>query len=245
MGFRQLDLVYVHFPKAAGTSLIHELRAHYGDALLADYTHIPPDDWSHDPAYAPEGIRAVCGHFHADRYAAYRPRFRFTFLREPIDNLVSIYFFWRRFPSTGYAAHDRFLAEKPSFVEFADYYELRYLASRHYFGGVNLERLDFVGFFERRREGLASLSSLIGIPLDADRHVNKTDESFAEERAELLADRRVIALVRNKLYDDVMFYEQAFERFSRRSDLYKGRVSRQAADSHQPQSNRPSETIAY
>jgi sulfotransferase famil protein len=209
-----LELVYVHFPKAAGTSLIQALRSHYGDALFADYMHHPPGDFSHDPGVVPEGVRAVCGHFHADRYAAYRSALRFTFLREPVDNLISIYYFWQKFPSIGYEAHDRFLAERPTIFALAEYPELRTLASQAYFGGVDLGTFDLVGFYERRAEGMAKLSALIGAPLDAGLHVNRTDDEFDQARAELKSDRAAMARLRDILSDDVAFYERAYERFS-------------------------------
>lgn len=210
-----LELVYVHFPKAAGTSLIRALDSHYGDALLKDYTHSPTDDWTDDPAYVPEGTRAVCGHFHANRYSAYHSgALRFTFLREPVDNLVSIYYFWQRFPSTGDATHDRFLTERPTIFDFAAYPELQQLASRGYFGGVDLGELDFVGFFERRGEGLAKLSAMSGIPVDAGLHVNRTPHEFDHERQELWADRDAIGALRDALREDVAFYERARQRFA-------------------------------
>jgi hypothetical protein len=209
-----LELVYVHFPKAAGTSLIHGLRSHYGDALLADYTHLPPLDWSHDPALVPDGIRAVCGHFHADRYVKYGHSFRFTFLREPIDNLISIFYFWRTFPPSGFPAHERFLAESPSIFEFAAYPEMQRLACDAYFGGVDLESIDFVGFFERRSEDIPRLSARLGIPLEATLHINRTAEAFDHERRALKADRHAMARLRQQLTDDVAFYERAWERFS-------------------------------
>ena len=209
-----LELIYVHFPKAAGSSLIHALRSHYGDALLADYAHHPPGDYSQHPAYVPEGVRAVCGHFHADRYAGHRSAKRFTFLREPVDNLISIYYFWLTFPSIGYAAHDRFLAERPTIFEMAEYPELRHLASRAYFGGVDLGTLDFVGFFDRRTEGLAKLSDLIGIQLNAELHVNRTNDEFDRAREELKADQAAMKRLRETLSDDVAFYDRAYERFA-------------------------------
>jgi hypothetical protein len=208
-----LELVYVHFPKAAGTSIVHGLRSHYGEALLADYTHPPPDDWSSDAAYLPDGVRAVCGHFHANRYANW-PAARITFLREPVDNLISIYYFWRTFPPSGYAAHERFLAEQPSIFEFAKYPEMRTLASELYFGGVDLADFDFVGFYERRVDGLATLSRVLGLPLNANLYVNRTEETFDRERQELKADSAAMTRLRDILSEDIAFYERAFERFS-------------------------------
>jgi hypothetical protein len=209
-----LELVYIHFPKAAGTSLICDLRAHFGDTLLADYTHLPPLDWSHDPAYVPDGVRAVCGHFHADRYAGHACPLRFTFLREPVDNLISIYYFWRNFPPSGYPPHERFLSDEPTIFEFATYPELRQLASDAYFGGVDLGALDFVGFYEQRAADMDRLSAMLDIPLRPEVYLNRTSTAFDDERNELKSDSHAMAWLREMLSEDVAFYERARERFS-------------------------------
>ena len=210
-----LELVYIHFPKAAGTALVQSLRNHYGDgAMMPDYSHPPPESWVDDPPVVGPGIRAVFGHFHADRYSAYPSAFRFTFLREPVDNLISIYFFWRTYPPSGYPAHERFLAEKPTIMDFAEYPEVRYLASSCYFSGFDMDRLDFVGFFERRAEDLSKLSMQLGFELNAQLAINRTSSEFASERANLKADARTMARLRERLTDDIRLYERAYERRS-------------------------------
>ena len=210
-----LELIYLHFPKAAGTALVQSLRNHYGDAaMMPDYSHAPPGSWLDDPPVVRPAVRAVFGHFHAERYNAYPSAFRFTFVREPVDNLISIYFFWRTYPPSGYAAHERFLAEKPTILEFAEYPEMRYLASSCYFGGFDMERFDFIGFYERRVEDLSKLSMQLGFELDAQLAINKTDSAFAMERANLKADVRTMALLRERLADDIRLYERTYERRS-------------------------------
>jgi hypothetical protein len=154
-----LELVYVRSPKAGGTSLVQALKGHYDGAMAADYEHSPASDWSHDPPRPADGVRAVFGHFHAERYAACPSAFRFTLLREPAGNLISIFYFWRIYPPSGYPVHERFLREQPSILEFAAYPEMRWLVSRLYFGRVDLARL-FVGFFdvERISQGFHNVS---------------------------------------------------------------------------------------
>ena len=208
-----LELIYVHFPKAAGTALVQSLRSHYGESALPDYSHSPPDSWSHDPPAPGPEVRAVFGHFHANRYAAYSEAFRFTILREPVDNLISIYYFWRNYPPSTYPAHERFLAEKPTILEFAEYPELRRLASSGYFGGVDIGDLDFVGFFERRKDDLSKLSALLGFKLDSELTINRTSSEFDLERARLKEDTRTRQLLRELLADDVSFYERACDRW--------------------------------
>jgi hypothetical protein len=208
-----LEAVYVHFPKAAGTSLVQALKEHYGEAAVADYSAPPPMRDRHPPVLR-TGTRAVYGHFHAERYSAQRPACRFTFLREPVDNLISIFYFWRTFPPSDYPAHQRFLFETPTIFQFAEYPEIRRLASSCYFGGVDLGRLDFVGFFERRTEDLRKLSSRLGFDLDPQLALNRTSEEFRVEREELKADTRAMASLRSRLADEVAFYQRALERWS-------------------------------
>jgi hypothetical protein len=178
---------------------------------MLDYGHLPPLDWSHEPPCLATGTRAVCGHFHADRYAAHHDAFRFTFLREPVDNLISIFHFWRTFPPSGYPAHERFLSEQPTIFEFAEYPELQRLSSSCYFGGVDMTRFDFIGFFERRVDDLSKLSGKLGFDVSTDVYVNKTSHEFDRERAELKADSNALAKIRDRLADDVAFYERARE----------------------------------
>jgi hypothetical protein len=209
-----LEAVYVHFPKAAGTSLVQALKEHYGDESMADYSHPPvPGRDGHLPVLAPN-TRAVYGHFHADRYSAYRSAFRFTFLREPVDNLISIFYFWRTFPPSNYPPHQRFLSEEPTIFEFAEYPEIRRLASSCYFGGVDISKLDFVGFFERRTDDLRKLSTQLGFSLRPEIVLNRTSNDFRIERAELAADTRAIASLRSRLAEDVAFYQRAYERWA-------------------------------
>ncbi|SFK29096.1 hypothetical protein SAMN04488125_101122 [Methylorubrum salsuginis] len=100
-----------------------------------------------------------------------------TFLREPVDNLVSIYFFWRNFKRPKNVLHARFLAGRPSLVDFARYPKIRQLMSQTYFGNIDLQRFSFIGFHETREADMPRLSNLIGLPPDSSFYLNKTAES--------------------------------------------------------------------
>src|SRR5262249_31928136 len=160
-----LELISVHFPKAAGSSLAGALRSQFGDALALDYHHDPvnPDHpLSERPALA-EGARAVHGHFRWDRYIEHRNAFRLTFLRDPVADLTPTYTYWPSLPSQGTPTHDRFLSEQPSILDFArSYWPLRRLMSVTYFGGTDIKSFDFVGFYETRVRDLDRLSKQLG-----------------------------------------------------------------------------------
>jgi hypothetical protein len=209
-----LELVSIHFPKAAGSSLRGALARHFGDGLTLDYEHDPvnPDHLLSAPPALPDHTRAVHGHFRADRYAAYRRACHVTFLREPVANLISIYYFWRKFPPAGSPTHDRFLDERPTVLDFARFYwPVRRLMSVSYFGGFDVNSLDFVGFHETRARDLARLSKMLNIDLPAETYENRTPHD--DERTALADDGRTLAALRSLLADDVCFYERARERW--------------------------------
>jgi len=196
-------VVSVHFPKAAGTTLGRQLKAGLGDAAAFDYTHDPTLDAARTPLPWPDGARLVHGHFRPERHAA-PGRLLATFLREPVDNLISIYFFWQTLPPCGSAPHDRFLQEKPSLRDFARHGGLSRLMSETYFGGFDMGRFDFIGFHETRRADLVHFGRLIGLSLNAELHENRTP-AHAERDAIPL---RIRAELRDILAEDVAFYER-------------------------------------
>jgi hypothetical protein len=135
-----------------------------------------------------------------------------VFLREPVDNLISIYFFWRASRGGTNPTHDRFLTERPSIVDFARYCRpIRRLMSMTYFGGMDIRSLDFVGFHETRARDLGRLSAQLGVPLVHTIHENATAPDAA--RRALAEDDRTLSILRSLLADDLAFYEKARARW--------------------------------
>lgn len=97
---KMLEVISVHIPKSAGTSLLHCLEYGYGkDQIYQDYEDRPLNRCS-KMNIDPEGFfaranvispsylndkKVVHGHFNIKKYATLKHVFRFTFLREPID----------------------------------------------------------------------------------------------------------------------------------------------------------------
>jgi hypothetical protein len=98
-------------------------------------------------------------------------------------------------------------------VNFAKYGPLQTLMSEAYFGGFDMDSLDFVGFHETRSHDIPRLGNLIGVPLDPKIHVNRT-ESLSERRA-IDEDHDVIATLSSLLASDVRFYEKQRSRWGR------------------------------
>lgn len=198
-------VVSVHFPKAAGSSLHLQLSNFLGEKLVLDITHDPLTSMGSESAEFPSGKRLVHGHFRAQRYAS-TEAYWMTFLRHPVDNLISIYFYWKALPEPGHELHGRFLRERPSVLDFATYAGLTSLMAETYFGNFDMSRFDFIGFFENREADFPRLSKDLGLPLKADVHVNRT--AHTSERLELEADLSVRRKLTDLLAVDVAFYER-------------------------------------
>lgn len=203
-----MKIISVHFPKAGGTSLRIQFERILGTSVLLDYDHDPLGPHSAQMVdELPSSTRMVHGHFRAARYEQISDAFRFTFLRDPVGNLLSIYYFWQTWPESGNFWHSKFLLERPTIEAFAQYAPLQHLMSESYFGGYDMSRFDFVGFYETRSIDIAKLSMKIGLPLDATIHVNRTNNN-SETRADIENDPKIIGRLSSLLANDVRFFER-------------------------------------
>ena len=212
-------IISVHFPKAAGTSLAEGLQAHFGTGLLRDYgtdpvdplhpRHIAPHLYPMEPAQPPSAVRAVHGHFHINKYSSVGDAYRITFLREPVENLISIYYFWRKYQNdNGHATFQLFKKLSPSLFEFAEFPAIKRLMSQTYFGDVQMSGFDFIGFYDRRDRDLARLGDLLGIAFDPEIYVNRTSDDERDSRDSIMNDRKAIDRLRRSLAEDCAFYDR-------------------------------------
>ena len=95
------NAIFMHTQKTAGTSIIHLARARYGEDNVVSH-----GDWLSLPRGTVEEKAFVSGHFgfaFVERLLG--ERYSFTFLREPIDRIISLYSFCRSQPSNAYAIY--------------------------------------------------------------------------------------------------------------------------------------------
>jgi hypothetical protein len=214
-------VVSVHVPKAAGTTLRHILQANFKDKLILDYGDDPLNPITRvnlDPAryFGDRPVFenhqkiinfAVHGHFHIGRYQSFRKAYRLTFLRDPIDILLSIYYYWKSVPKHHQPLHAYFIDQGLDIVGLARLPLVRSLMSKTYFGGIDMKSFDLVGFYDTRERDLRRLAADLDIEPMLDRWENKTSDQQGAERTAMRADRRLIATLTDILKDDIAFYE--------------------------------------
>jgi hypothetical protein len=82
--------LFLHIQKTAGTSLIEAVRPRYGQSLVSH-----GDCWGRTPASLAD-VGFVSGHIGYDFARHLMPsRFSFTFLRDPAERILSMYYFCR------------------------------------------------------------------------------------------------------------------------------------------------------
>jgi hypothetical protein len=211
-----MKILSVHTPKAGGTSVLRALTHAFGNSLLLEIVDDPAHPTSPrnlDPygyfsrsRKFPDNIDCIHGHFHPGQFQISRDTFLFTLLRHPVDNLISIYFFWRNLPSHNLALHDYFLNQKLDILATARLPLLRHLYSQTYFGGFDMKRFDIIGRHENRKSALIRLAAAVDRPLDINLHENVTPPS--DERLSITTNEKLMAQLHDILADDILFYDQ-------------------------------------
>lgn len=215
-GSNDIGLMSIHAPKAAGTALRSILQRHFGEAYMDDYADDPANPLSQrnlDPAryFArkepyPPGISCIHGHMHAGKYAE-GDHLLVTFLRHPVDNLISIYYFWNNLkPGQHGALFAYFHENNLSLLDMARLPLLRHLFTRTYFGGLDMSRFAVIASHEEREAGLRRIGRLLGIESLPDWRENHTPLSEARANAE--SDPALRRELEDILIEDVRFYER-------------------------------------
>lgn len=173
-GVRQV-IVSLHLPKTGGRSFGRALKKHFGARLMEDYgdramTRSESERWAQARSAAERvrrrdwsGVDCVHGHFMPAKYAALADRKEVTFvtwMRDPVDRIVSHYDYWTRNfdPRTAPAHHRRVVEEGWSLERFCLSSEYRNLYCQ-YLRGFPFERFDFIGITELYGADLRAFSS--------------------------------------------------------------------------------------
>jgi len=217
-------LVSVHLPKTAGSSFGQVLSGHFGAALRHDYADFP----LHAPAWkrcsaalgytltggrVPPDVRCIHGHFLPLKYRWLRdpnePVRFVTWLRHPVERLVSHYYFWLDHPELADDAplHQQMLEENWSLERFCLAPSLRNSYGR-FLWGFPPRHFDFIGITEHFDSDLQDFSRrFLGNPTAPPR-IN-TGRAAARRNALSPSRRRQ---VENFHHRDMALYEWACQR---------------------------------
>ena len=170
-------LIFIHIPKAAGSSITNTLNQ-----LPRDTENLSPKIGKHAKAWE---VRFLLGHEIWDQY------FSFAFVRNPWDLMVSSYHWWlqKAVNMPQYSKHVRRIQNMGSFYEFMhSVYGQKMINERH--GGLydwisdpktGELLVDFVGKVEQIEEDWQEICKRANINAAQIGHDNRTDRSNYRE----------------------------------------------------------------
>lgn len=215
------SVVAVHIPKTAGTSLRSALAGGFGEGLRLDYDDRPLTlpRWQrqrlalgHALRHAGRPLEARCiyGHFLPLKYRWRRGAEFITWLRDPVQRVVSRYHHYLRDCAAGEIAHARWgLVPGLSLEAFCRLPHYQNLYAQ-YLWGFGLGNFDFIGFVERFPEDLARLAERYRLPALKAVTVNTNPQRESEGYA---VPSRTAALIRDLNARDCALYDAARRRF--------------------------------
>jgi hypothetical protein len=191
-GDKPRRIIFMHIPKTAGSSISLFMKSHFGSSRSPKVVTIGELQDRHVPPELIDAARKaqyVGGHFGWDTLEKIRDdAFVFTFLRDPVQRLKSMYWHWRGEQEKG----ADFARRHPTFRAFVESNdpEIRlwandamarqlvtgfaepapcFLTPEEFAGAAisNLRTLDYVGFTERFESDFARIAAETGLPIPA------------------------------------------------------------------------------
>ena len=227
-------LIFVHMFKAGGTSLRRVIRKQFHEAkvCLLNGNFAESNAWRALPQEERDTFDLVIGHQHYGHHEFLSQRASYmTMLREPVDRVLSFYFYVKRFKDH-YLYNHGFTDETAleEFVENERFIALDNIQTRllnqqpvkhHPFGSVdeemfavalaNLERIERVGVVERMDEFLEVLRVAEGWTIPEAPVKNRTDNRpKVGDQPEAVLER-----IRELNQFDIRLHEAACARFER------------------------------
>lgn len=167
-------IISVHLPKTAGKSFEAALRARFGAGLVEDYGSFPMNTPRLERertamqaclsnAEAPfEGVDCIHGHFLPVKYLLLASRRAVTFVtwvRHPVQRLISNYHYWRRAydPDTARALHRRVVEEDWPLDRFCLCEEMRDMYAQ-FLWAFPVDNFAFIGVTEHYDDDLADFA---------------------------------------------------------------------------------------
>lgn len=218
-----VEIISVHVHKTAGTTFGRIIlpQIYSLEKIFYDYESLPVEALQDQIKFE---HKVIHGHFPAVKYISKYPNAKIIiWLRNPINYLISAYYFWLTLPtdvpnSTDF--HKYVVNNQISFEEFINCQPTQNVISRYYCQGINLEKFQFIGIEEFFREDLRELQQLLNWPEVKVTPSNRnTYPDYKDLVKNILNDRRLIRKIVSLNREDMELYQEALNLRAKRKGL--------------------------
>lgn len=212
---KDLELISIHIPKTGGVSFRKALEEHYPDGVeVISRAKLKKNArlWQGERIdLEHKGVQALHGHFPAKNWMRekYKNAKFITWLRNPIDKIVSNYNFYLTQPIHGNKIHKQFIEENWDITRLAK--ELGN-ETAIYMGDFEPEDFDFIGFVDDYDNSLEHLSRL----MNWDAPLQKSVENVTHQKKIIELNSETESELRIILSEEIDIYERSKEIFGER-----------------------------
>jgi hypothetical protein len=224
-----LEIIYLHIPKTAGTSLLEWLGQHYAQEQIIP---IKRNIFEQNPHRNPEEIlldlctdkaRVLHGHFTWQECRLVREKHPqalcLTFLRNPIDRVYSNYLYFQKRIRENKVNPEHLSRDKEGLLDYAHLPQSRN-RMHTFLEGSHKKDFSFVGSFENFEQDTKALASALGLSFDRIPKANVNPlgaqkNPLNKEEIEIIGslNQKDIALYRNWILAETPFiYSQKDEK---------------------------------
>ena len=210
-----VDLVSIHIPKTAGTTL----RVHLDEQYTNERVKVFYGDWR-DVQTANNDIKILHGHFHdSAKFVKARPDAKkITWLRDPIMRLISEYHFWMSSnkrhnhvvqDEQNMSLYDKVIFNNLTFEEYVQIPECHNSYTSYWLKGVDLTKFDFIGITEKFSTDINHMRESLGWPATAKtRRTNNKNRfpSYQDRVDSILQNKILISQLKERNSDDYNLY---------------------------------------
>ncbi|GAB4304943.1 MAG: hypothetical protein Fur0025_46910 [Oscillatoriaceae cyanobacterium] len=218
-----VEIISVHVPKTAGSTFGKIILPQiYGkEKIFYDYESLTVEALQDQ---IKSEHKVIHGHFPAVKYMSQYPNAKIiVWLRNPINYLISWYYFWLTFSTdepNSSEFHKYVVNNQIGFEEFIGFPKAQNVISRHYFKGINVEKFQFIGIQEFFREDLRELQQLLNWPEVKVKPYNRnTYPDYEDLVKNILSDRRLIGKIVSLNREDIELYQNALNLRAKRKGL--------------------------
>ncbi|MCL2932549.1 MAG: sulfotransferase family protein [Trichodesmium sp. MAG_R03] len=202
-----VEIISIHVPKTAGTTFKNILFQVYGtEGVCVD----------NQPGYPEVGTKArvIHGHFPTIKYEGKYPSAkRIIWLRNPVERLISQYFYWKGLPlgenPFNDPHHTLVVEQNLSILEFAEMPEMRNLMYKAT-SEKPITNFYFIGIKEYFKEDLQRLKEKLNWP-DFPVTSRQTNQypNYQEKLQKILSDQKTLDKLASLNPLDIELYQQA------------------------------------
>lgn len=223
-----MRILSVHVPKAGGLTFQDHLKRLWGKRVFWDYNRCEHPDYDGTEPIKPYILKElrkrkkstiIHGHFFLAKYNHIPAVHRIIWLRNPVNRLLSHYYYWLRGPDMDHPLCKALHEDGLSVIEFARLPQVQNYFSR-FLGGVAIDDLAFIGLVEKYDDSLNLFYNMFAVGINPKALESHKNRNFAKGDGDYQISDKVRQEIEKINSIDMELYEAGCARYEWLQERY-------------------------